>query len=178
MPQRTPLPIDPIAEAKRQWTTHGWGDSATGMSAVTSIMRVQQLLLARVDSVLQPFGLSFARFELLRLLAFARGGLLPMASVVARLQVHPASVTAVVTRLVKDGFLEKKPHPDDGRAAILALTPEGRKIVERATRDLNEQVFSDPAISSEEVVDVVRVLARIRKEAGDFNDPPVLPEPL
>ena len=27
-----PLPIDPLAEAKRQWLAHGWTDAADGMS--------------------------------------------------------------------------------------------------------------------------------------------------
>ena len=43
MPRSGPLPVDPIAEAKRQWTAHGWTDAAAGMSAVTSIIRAQQL---------------------------------------------------------------------------------------------------------------------------------------
>ena len=65
--------VDPIAEARRQWTEHGWGDAAPGMSVVTSIMRAQQVLLARVDEKLAEFDLSFARFELLRLLAAMSG---------------------------------------------------------------------------------------------------------
>ena len=48
------------------------------MAVVTSIMRAQQVLLARVDEQLADFNLSFARFELLRLLAFTRHGELPL----------------------------------------------------------------------------------------------------
>ena len=48
------------------------------MTAVTSIMRVQQLLLARVEDALKPYGLTFAVYEALRLLAFTRRGSLPM----------------------------------------------------------------------------------------------------
>ena len=77
------LSVDPIAEAKRQWTEHGWSDAAAGMTTVTSIIRGQQLMLARVEGTLRPFGLSFARFELLRLLAFSREGVLPLASAIA-----------------------------------------------------------------------------------------------
>ncbi len=79
------LPVDPIAEAKRQWLAHGWTDAAAGMTAVTSIMRAQQLMLARVDAALRPFHLTFARYELLTLLSFSRAGRMPMASASARL---------------------------------------------------------------------------------------------
>jgi DNA-binding MarR family transcriptional regulator len=178
MPQRGPLPVDPIAEAKRQWTAHGWTDAATGMSAVTSIIRAQQLMLARIDAALKPFALSFARYEMLRLLAFTREGRMPMASAIARLQVHPTSVTNTVDRLVRDGLVQREQHPADGRAAMLVLTAAGRQLVEPATDALNTLVFADPALGGDDMLELVRTLARFRKDAGDFADPRPLPDPL
>lgn len=177
MTRRGPLPVDPIAEAKRQWTAHGWEDAATGMSAVTSVIRTQQLLLARVDRALKPFDLSFARFEMLRLLAFTREGRMPMASAIARLQVHPTSVTNTVNRLVRDGLVQREPHPEDGRAALVTLTQAGGDLIEKATLALND-VFTDPGLPPEDTVELVRILARFRKSAGDFSDPVPIPEPL
>jgi hypothetical protein len=58
---RRPLPFDPVAQARRHWEQAGWVDAAPGMAAVTSIMRAQQIVLARVEEVLRPHGLSFAR---------------------------------------------------------------------------------------------------------------------
>ena len=43
-----PEPFDPIAEADRQWSTR-WPQCADHMAAVTSVMRVQQLLLSRLE---------------------------------------------------------------------------------------------------------------------------------
>jgi DNA-binding MarR family transcriptional regulator len=164
-------PLDPLAEAKRQWIAHGWDDAAGGMSVVTSVMRAHQLLLARVDAALKPFALSFARFELLRLLAFSQAGILPLSSVVARLQVHPTSVTSTADRLVRDGHLLREPHPHDGRAVMLALTPSGREIVEQATIALNEHVFSQPGVSEADASELVQIVSRLRANAGDFADP-------
>lgn len=178
MPARGPLPVDPIAEAKRQWLAHGWDDSALGMSAVTSIIRAQQLLLARIDAALKPFRLSFARYEMLRLLAFTRAGRMPMASAIARLQVHPTSVTNTVDRLVRDGLLEREPHPADGRAAMLVLTATGRDLVEVATDALNTQVFAEPGLTASDTAELVSIIARFRKASGDFTDPRPLPDPL
>lgn len=173
-----PLPTDPLAEAKRQWLAHGWTDAADGMTVVTSVMRAQQLLLARVDTALKPFGLSFARFEVLRLLAFSRAGRLPLSSVVARLQVHATTVTSTAERLVRDGLILREPHPHDGRAAMLALTDDGRALVERATTALNSEVFSRPGMSSTDTADLVAIVARLRKNAGDFSEPRPQPDPL
>lgn len=173
-----PLPIDPLAEAKRQWVAHGWTDAADGMAVVISVMRAQQLLLGRVDVALRPFGLSFARYELLRLLAFSRSGRLPLSSVVARLQVHATSVTSTAERLVRDGYVIREPHPHDGRAAMLVLTAAGRTLVDEATAALNAEVFTDPGVSDADAAELVGIVARLRKDAGDFADPRPQPDPL
>ena len=73
---------DPIALAAEHWRSHGWADAADGMALVTSIMRVQQLLLGRIEAVLRPSGLTFARYEVLRLLGFTRTGTLPIGKIV------------------------------------------------------------------------------------------------
>ena len=96
MPDRQPF--DPIAEAHRQWAAR-WPDQADNMAAVTSVMRVQQILLARVEDTLKPYGLTFAAYEALRLLAFTRSGSLPMGKLGVRLMVHPAAVTNAIGRL-------------------------------------------------------------------------------
>lgn len=178
MARPRPLPVDPLAEAKRQWLAHGWTDAADGMAVVTSVMRAQQLLLARVDQALKPFALSFARYEVLRLLAFSREGRLPLSSVVARLQVHATTVTSTADRLVRDELIVREPHPHDGRAALLALTVAGRDLVERATAALNADVFASPGIDRDDAAELVAIVARLRKDAGDFTDPRPTPEPL
>ena len=48
------LPFDPIDEAARQWAPH-W-EGVPQMHAVTSLMRVQQLVLGRLDALLKPLG--------------------------------------------------------------------------------------------------------------------------
>jgi DNA-binding MarR family transcriptional regulator len=174
----SPLPIDPIAEARRQWIEHGWAVAADGMAAVTSIMRAQQIMLGRVESSLRPLGLSFARYELLTLLTFTRQGTLPMSSASARLQVHPTSVTSIVERLVADGLIEREPHPTDGRATLLVITDAGRRVAAEATAILNDDVFTSPPISAEDQAQLVRIIARLRRQVGDFEDPPAIPDPL
>lgn len=172
------LPVDPIAEAKRQWLAHGWDDAAGGMTLVTSIMRAQQILLARVDAALKPFQLTFARYELLTLLRFTHSGRMPMASASLRLQVHPTSVTNTVDRLEASGHVRREPHPDDGRATLIVLTDTGRELSERATAALNTEVFEQPGLARGEVEELVGLVARMRRNAGDFDDPRPVAEPL
>ena len=154
--------MDPIAEARRQWEAHGWDEAAPGMAAVTSVMRAQQVFLARVDERLAPFQLTFARYELLRLLAFTRHGELPLGKLGDRLQVHATSITSAVNRLEAQGFVERRPHPSDRRTTLAVITDEGRDVVERATKVLNDEVFADVGLSERETSQLYRLLEKLR----------------
>lgn len=172
------LPWDPIAEARQHWRNHGWEDAADGMAAITSVMRVQQLLLGQIEAVLKPYDISFARFEVLRVLGFTHGGRLPMSRARQVLQVHPASITSVVKRLEADGLVRRLAHPGDGRSVVLELTDAGRSVVDEATRALNSEIFEAPGLSQDDVASLTRILAGFRRRAGDFADPEQAPEPL
>jgi DNA-binding MarR family transcriptional regulator len=164
-----PLPFDPVAEARRHWERSGWADAAPGMAAVTSIMRAQQVVLARVDGVLRPHGLSFARYEVLMLLCFTRAGALPLARLGERLQVHPASVTNVVDRLAAAGLVRRIAHPTDRRATLAEITDAGRDLAAAATADLNDTVFAAPGLDRRGIDRLVALLADLRHDAGDFT---------
>src|SRR4051794_27151903 len=159
---------DPISLARGNWERSGWAEVADGMVAVTSVMRAHQILLARVETALRPYGLSFSRFELLRLLAFSSTGALPITKASDRLQVHVTSVTHAIRRLEADGLVERTPHPTDGRTTLVRLTDLGRSTVEEATVTLNEQVFADIGISAAESSALAASIETLRRRAGDF----------
>ncbi len=170
MTARSSLPFDPIAEARRQWEAHGWRRAAPGMALVTSVIRVQQLFLARIDATLRPFDLSFARFELLALLSFTRHGALPLSKAGERLQVHPASITNVVNKLEADGLVRRTPHQRDRRTTLVELLPAGREVLAGAMAALNDEVFSEPGVSPSGARAIFDLLREIRVGAGDFEE--------
>jgi DNA-binding MarR family transcriptional regulator len=163
------LAFDPIGEADRQWRAHGWDDAASGMAVVTSVMRVHQIFSGRVDAVLRPFELTFARYELLMLLSFSRSGELPLGKIGKRLQVHAASVTNAVDRLEEEGLVRRQPHPVDGRTTLARITPRGRRLAARATASLNDDVFAELGLDERQCADLFRLLRRIRQAANDFS---------
>ena len=169
MGSREPLRDDPIGLARDNWCASGWFDAADGMAVVTSIMRVQQILLADVETVLRPFQLTFARYEVLMLLRFARRRSLPVGKIGARLQVHPASVTNAVARLERDGLVERTQNPDDGRSVLASLTPAGAKVASAATAVLNERVFSALPMSGDGRDELYQLLRDVRRAYGDFE---------
>jgi DNA-binding MarR family transcriptional regulator len=131
-------------------------------------MRAHQNLLARVETALRPYDLSFSRFELLRLLAFSRLGALPIAKASARLQVHVTSVTHAIRRLEAAGLVRRVPHPTDGRTTLVEITDRGRDLVAEATGTLNEEVFADIGMPAEQSRALVEAIDTLRRHAGDY----------
>lgn len=139
------------------------------MAAATSIMRVQQLLLADFDAVLAPLDLTFARFECLVLLTFARDARLPMTTVGERLMIHPTSATHIVQKLATQGFVERIRNPADGRGTLAVLTPTGRAAAERGVSALVERGFGLTGLTGQERVALFRLLEKVRLGHGDFG---------
>ena len=164
------LPFDPIAEARRQWEER-WGEApGPSMSAVTSIMRVQQILLARLNTVLKPFGLTFPRYEALMLLYFSRRGSLPLGKMGVRLQVHRTSVTNIIDQLERSGLVRREAHPTDRRTTLAAITDAGRETARTATEALNAYAFGTGPLGDEDLETLSEILRRVRIAEGDFTD--------
>jgi DNA-binding MarR family transcriptional regulator len=165
------LRIDPIAEARRQWEAR-WPEAPTAaMAAVTSIMRVQQVLIARLNETLRPFGLTFARYEALMLLLFTRRGALPLGKIGERLQVHRTSVTNIVDKLEADGLVRRVPHSEDRRATLAEITGEGRRVARAATEAMHALTFGMGALGEQEQEHLTTLLTSLRVAAGDFAEP-------
>jgi DNA-binding MarR family transcriptional regulator len=160
-----PLSKDPVEQARKHWVDHGWSSAADGMAAVTSLMRAQQIVLGRVESVLKRYDITFARYEVLMLLVFSKHGSLPMRVIGQRLQVHPTSVTNAVDRLEGAELVRRVPHPTDRRATLIELTGSGRRMALEATEALNVEVFADLMLSP----GLVGELRELRAAAGDFS---------
>lgn len=137
------------------------------MAAVTSVMRVQQVLLSLVEDTLKPYGLTFAAYEALRLLAFSRHGSLPMGKMGERLMVHPASVTNAITRLEHRGLVERRLSPADRRVVLATITPAGQALVREATEALNQASFGLPGLTADRAAEVTSVLCALRVASGD-----------
>ncbi|GAA3054556.1 MarR family transcriptional regulator [Actinokineospora globicatena] len=162
------MPFDPIARAAQLWGDR-IGD-ATTMAAVTSVMRVQQILQSAVDAALKPHGLTFARYEALVLLTFSKRGSLPMRVMGERLQLHPTSVTNIVDRLEADGLVRRTPHPTDRRTTLAEITDAGRQRQAEATEAVTAVDFGLRGLTERQTTQLTDLLAKVRRATGDFQD--------
>jgi DNA-binding MarR family transcriptional regulator len=169
------LPFDPIARAADIWARRFGPSSA--MAAVTSIMRAQQILLAELDRILRPYGLTFARYEALVLLTFSQRGELPLRVIGERLMVHPTSVTNTISRLERQGMVARRPNPRDGRGTLAEITELGRDTVRATTAELMSAEFGLSGYDGDQLNVLFDLLRSLRLAAGDFTADPEAADP-
>jgi DNA-binding MarR family transcriptional regulator len=162
------LDNDPIEEAQRQWESHWGRGPVPAMAAVTSLMRAQQILMARLNALLRPLGLTFPRYEALMVVYFSRRGAIPLGRLGTLLQVHPTSVTSLVDGLERTGFVKRVPHEHDRRATLASITRAGRRVADEATELLNAERFGTAPLDKADLDSITRILRAIRAEADGF----------
>ncbi len=159
------LDFDPLERAGELWEQHV--GPADAMRLATSLMRVHQLVLAGLDAAVKPHGITFARYEVLRLLSFSSSGSLPLSKIGERLMVHPTSVTNLIDRLTADGLVDRAPDAADRRRVLASLTPRGCRVLDAATDALTGIDFGLGGLSAQQQRDAYALLKVLR--TGDFD---------
>ncbi|HEU4700986.1 MAG TPA: MarR family transcriptional regulator [Conexibacter sp.] len=162
-----PVSIDPIEEAGRQWRRRWGTDSVPPLAAVASIVRIHEILVARINDALAPFELTMARYEALMLLFLSRRGRLSLAKLAARLQAHPTSAADLAEALEQRGYATRAPDRHDPRTTLVTITERGRRTAAEATAVLNKQQFGTAPLRAQELVALTEILRRMRAGAGD-----------
>ena len=161
--------LDLIAETRRNWEERGLRE-VDAMVAATSIARAHQIVLGRINQTLAAHDLTFSRYEALALLSFARNESMGMARMGERLQVHPTSVTSTIDRLERDGLVARNPNPDDRRATLVQLSPDGRALLDQATASLEAVRWGMGDIGDDSLGLLSAGLSEVRNSTRDDND--------
>ena len=170
-----PLVYDPVEASRERWIEQGWADSASGMAAVVSVMRAEQIFLRRATGILRPLGLTFARYQVLGMLRWA--GPLTLGAVGHRLWITPGTVTSSVDRLEAADLCRRASHPTDARATLLEITAKGRRLFDRAVERLNADLFGTVGLDEQELDLLVGLVGKIRAADGDVVGRPDHEEP-
>lgn len=161
------LASDPISEFEYQWRERGWDSAAPGVQTVMALFRSSRLLSNRIDLVLRPLDLTFARYKVLMTLSFCNSGALPIFKIGDLLQVDPSSISSAMDRLVISGFAERIPDREDGRVVHASITKAGKAQANEGAKRLTVEVFERLGISDPELQQLRSVLRAFRLNAGD-----------
>ena len=98
--------------------------------ALDSLLRAEATVRRRLTADLEREGVSATGFSVLVVLTTA-GGELELRTLRARLRTSKANATEVVTTLESRGLVTRRRLLADKRAAMIAVTPRGKELVER-----------------------------------------------
>ena len=139
-------------------------------AALDRILELTVLISRDSTESLAREGLTQARAHLLWQLQ--QRGPCTQATLAADLHVTPRTITALVDGLVAAGFVTRRPHPSDRRAALVTFTERGSATAEGlvdAHRRLARQLFAElpDEVFGDFDAGVGHVLARFREVVAE-----------
>jgi len=105
---------------------------------------VQGLNVDELTTVIEDFNTLFIRLPTVRQLGFSslsvvhtlsRRGPMRLTALTATEQLTQPAITSLVTRLERDGLVERRADPTDGRAVLVVLTAAGAELVQARHAD-------------------------------------------
>jgi len=126
------------------------------------LAQICRLHHARAHTLLEALGLYRGQPPMLHALWEEEG--LTHGELAARLHIQPSTVTKMIQRMERAGFVECRPDPDDQRVSRVYLTAAGRAIqaeVKQVWRTMEDETFA--AFAPEERTLLRRFLMQMRE---------------
>jgi len=162
--------------------------SALGMDTAARVMGKLFALAPRLVEVqdlgAREYGMSYARGRVVAALTVS--GPVLMRALSEAVGVTPRTITGLIDALEKDGWVERRPHPTDRRATIVALTPAAEVAFAKLNQNYGQ--LSRDLVSGIPEADLhaaLRVIEHISARLDDAisrglaaieADPPPLPQ--
>ena len=163
---------DLIAAGRERWEQKYGSSAADAMEAVSSLVRVREILVNFMDRYLSEVGMSFGEYDVLQVIADYGNGSLALGQIAPRARRffnHQTSMTNVVSRLVDRGLLTMRPDPGDRRVTLAELTPLGKRRLKKAHETLAGLQFGLEGLSRQEQRGLNALLGQVRLAHGDFS---------
>ena len=130
-----------------------------------AIVRAAELFKKESGAIFKNYGLTFAQYNVLRILDATPNGKNTITNVSRIMLVTGANMTGVAKRLEKSGFLIRRGDANDERVTLLEITPKGRQslknICEEKDESLEKYMSSFSADEREEMLSkLIQILRR------------------
>ncbi|MCB1273512.1 MAG: winged helix-turn-helix transcriptional regulator [Leucobacter sp.] len=130
------------SSAERLWST------SVGNDLAFLLARANALSLARMHTVLAPFGLRTRSYSVLSIAASdARPSQRELSDF---LRLDPSQIVSLIDQLEGAGLVRREPDPRDRRANVVVATDAGRALVEEARRTVIDSDRAWFAVLSED----------------------------
>jgi MarR family transcriptional regulator, 2-MHQ and catechol-resistance regulon repressor len=117
---------------------------------------------------IRSLGLGLSDFGVLEVLLHK--GPLPVNALGAKIRLTSGSISIAIDRLEEKGLVERKEDPDDRRARIVHLSPQGRKLIECAfAQHARAMERAASGLSKSERASALRLLKKLGTKAADLH---------
>lgn len=105
-----------------------------------SVVRLAESFKKRSSAIFKNYGLTFAQYNVLRVLNSSESGTNTVTNVGKIMLVTGANMTGLAKRLERDGYLIRKGHPHDERVTLLEITPKGKQALQNIEREKEDTI--------------------------------------
>jgi len=125
--------VDQILE---QWGQERPDLNVRSMGLTGRIKQLSRMLEREMEIVFAEHGLNLSNFDVLATL-FRSGPpyQLRPGDLISNMMVTSGTMTNRIDQLVKAGLVERRRNPEDGRGFLIALTKDGKKLINAAAKD-------------------------------------------
>ena len=108
--------------------------------------------------ILKPLGITYTQFIVFMVLW--ENDNLAVGEIGARLHLDNGTLTPLLKKMEKEGYISRKRSPQDERTVIISLTKDGLKMKDKA-RDIPKKIRNCVNLSSEDAGELYRILYQL-----------------
>jgi len=123
------------------------------------ISKVCQKLITNLQKSFSESGIGVTPIQVMLLFFLQQNNVLSLTQISQGLMLENPTVTGLIDRLEKSGYVKRSDHPNDRRVYLVHLTEKGNKVAKKAlpiVKKLNEQIKE--GYSKEEIGNFTKVL--------------------
>jgi len=136
---------------------------STAQEATITLLRTASVVGRTIGRVLEPWGLSLAQYNALRIIRGAGSGGIPTLAVRERMIEEGTTITRLLDKLEDAGLIRRERALPDRRQVICYVTPAGKRLLDEtdpAVDAADEEAVA--ALSERELALFVDLLDRVR----------------
>jgi DNA-binding MarR family transcriptional regulator len=115
-------------------------DLSISEKVLMAVVRAAENFRRTHSAIFRQYGLTFQKYNVLRVLDASEKGRNSISSISKIMLVPGANMTGITQRLERGGFITRKADPHDERITMLEITPKGRKILKRITKEKDQTI--------------------------------------
>ena len=127
-----------------------------------SLRRIFKAIQVYSQEVSQNFGITGPQLWALKTLS--TNGSLPLGQLSQMMDLHPSTITGVVDRLEKKGYVVRDRVHKDRRVVMVQLTPNGRKVIRKAPNPIQgKMIYGLRKLKREDLNDIYHSVEKLVK---------------